>query len=203
MQERDAQVIIIIGRNGTGKSTFCEKIVKAIKSKSIVVTYNGLPKIWRNYPKIDLRKSKDLRFKRGIKQVIAAEYEVSRKRNDLFELIYKRFSNGIVVFDDARGYISSNVDDDKYFRHLLLDFRHRMLDLIFVVHSPADVPPRVWGSATTVFVGSTDSLVNKAQVKTDSAPRIIEIQKFVNEQFRKAKAKNNGSHYGIFQIVRL
>lgn len=203
MKHRDAQITIIIGRNGTGKSTFCEQIITAIKGRALVCTYNGMPKIWRPYPEVDITKSKKMAFKKGIRQVIAGRYEVSRNQNDTFKHIYKHFRNGMVIFDDARGYIGSNIDNDRYFRQLLLDFRHRMLDLFFVVHTPSDVPPRVWGFASTVFVGATDALVNKSQIKTDSADRIIEAQKEVNQLYRQAKAKGDNSHYGLFKMIQL
>jgi len=48
-----------------------------------------------------------------------------------------------------------------------------MLDMIFVVHSPSDVPPRLWGFASTAWIGATDALVNRSQVKTHSAAHII------------------------------
>lgn len=203
MAHRDAQITIIIGRNGTGKSTFCEQIIKKIKGRALVCTYNGAPKIWRPYKEADITSAKKMNFKLGIRQVIAGRYEVSRNQNDTFKYIYKNFRNGMVIFDDARGYIGSNVDNDKYFRHLLLDFRHRMLDIFFVVHTPSDVPPRVWGFTSTVFVGATDSLVNKSQIKTDSADRVIAAQREVNELYRKAKAKGDNSHYGLFKMVQL
>ena len=95
------------------------------------------------------------------------------------------------------------MDNDRYFRQLLLDFRHRMLDLFFVVHTPSDVPPRVWGFTSTVFVGATDSLVNKSQIKTDSADRIIEAQREINGLYREAKRREDSSHYGLFKVVHL
>ena len=77
---RDAQIIIIIGRNGTGKSTFCEHIVQHIKQRAVVVTYNGQPKIWRPYAEVDIRNPKKMAFKKGIRQVVAGRYEVSAKK---------------------------------------------------------------------------------------------------------------------------
>jgi hypothetical protein len=65
------------------------------------------------------------------------------------------------------------------------------------------VPPRVWGFASTCFVGATDALVNKSQIKTHSADRIIEAQEAVNDVFRKAKERGDKSHYGIFKRVDL
>lgn len=55
---RDAQITIIIGRNGTGKSTFCEQIIKSIKGRALVCTYNGMPKIWRPYPEVNIKDKK-------------------------------------------------------------------------------------------------------------------------------------------------
>jgi|AntRauTorckE5430_2_1112549.scaffolds.fasta_scaffold65660_1 hypothetical protein len=140
-------------------------------------------------------------FDKGIRQVLAARYEVSRHQNNVFKHIYQNYNDGLIVWDDCRGYIHSAVDNNQYFRQLLLDFRHKMLDMIFVVHSPADVPPRVWGFTSTVFVGATDALVNKSQVRTSSADYIIEVQKKVNKLFLERKAKNNATHYGLFKKV--
>ncbi len=204
MNHRDAQVTIILGRNGTGKSTYAQKIVNALNERALAVTYNGMPAIWRPYPVIDISKASRVeKFQKGIRQVVAAKYEISATKNDVFRHIYTNFKSGIVIFDDCRGYIGSNVDGDKYFRQLILDFRHRMLDLFFVVHSPVDVPPRIWGFASTVFVGATDALVNKSQVRTASADAIIQAQLEVNDKFRMAKERDNGSHYGIFKKVDL
>jgi hypothetical protein len=203
-KHRDAQVTIIIGRNGTGKSTFCEKIIKALDERALVVTYNGMPKIWRPYKIIDVSKaSRFTKFQKGIRQVIAARYEIGSNRNDVFKHIYTNFSGGIVTFDDCRGYIGGNMDNDDYFRQLILDFRHKMIDIFFVVHTPTDVPPRIWGFASTVFVGATDALVNKSQVKTHSADAVIQAQHEVNELFRQAKERGDGSHYGIFKRIDL
>jgi hypothetical protein len=202
-QHREAEITIIIGRNGTGKSTFCEKIIKGMGQRALAVTYNGMPKIWRPYREANIRNAKEMAFKKGIRQVIAARYEESRHKNDVFEHIYRNYHDGIIVWDDCRGYIHSAVDNNQYFRQLLLDFRHRMLDMIFVVHSPADVPPRVWGFASTIWVGATDALVNKSQVRTASADRIIQVQEKVNRDFLSAKGRNDGSHYGLFKMVRV
>ena len=80
------------------------------------------------------RHPKQLQWKRGFRQAIAARYEISQNKSDLFRRLYANYRNGIIIFDDCRGYITSNIDSDKYFRHLLLDFRHKMLDIFFVVH---------------------------------------------------------------------
>jgi molybdopterin-guanine dinucleotide biosynthesis protein len=196
MEHRDAQVTIIMGRNGTGKSTFAEKIIKSMKQRAVVVTLNGAPKIWRSHKVIDPADPKEWKFKKGIRQVWYMQHE-----KDTMKHIYKNYHDGLLIFDDCRGYLSSNVDADMYLKRLLMDFRHKMLDLFFICHAPTDVPARLWGFYSTAFIGATDALFPKSRIATDSAEKIIQAQKTVNASFKKAKLKNDGSHYGIFLMV--
>lgn len=197
MDHRDAQVVIVMGKNGTGKSTFCESIIKGVGHRALVVTLNGAPKIWRQYDLVDVSDKKAMSFKSGIRQCLYMQHD-----EETYEHLYKNFRNGILVFDDCRGYLSSNVDKDIWFKRLLMDFRHKMLDLFFVCHTPSDVPPRIWGFASEVFVGATDALFPKGRIHTQSADDVIEAQRRVNAAYRERKAKEDGSHYGIFQRVR-
>lgn len=197
MEHRDAQVTIVMGKNGTGKSTFCERIIDEVGHRALVVTLNGAPKIWRRYPLVDVARKKDLQFKNGICQVYFMQHD-----EDTYEYIYRNFRDGILVFDDCRGYLSSNVDKNIWFKRLLMDFRHKMLDLFFVCHTPTDVPPRIWGFASDVFVGATDALFPKGRIFTHSADQIIEAQRVVNENFKRCKDLGDGSHYGIFARIR-
>jgi len=76
-----------------------------------------------------------------------------------------------------------------------------MIDLIFITHSPKDVPPSLWQYASNIFVGATDQLFSKSQVQTFSSEKIIEVQREVNGYFLKAKVRNDQSHYGVFRRV--
>ena len=193
---RDAQVTIVMGRNGTGKSYLTEKVVKAMKRKVVVVTLNGAPAIWRQYPVIDPADKDAWKWKKGIRQVWYMQHE-----KDTFKHIYRNFNNGILVLDDCRGYLKSNVDADPYLKRFLIDFRHKMLDLFFVCHAPTDVPARLWAFYSTAFIGATDALFPKSRIATDSAHEIIKAQQAVNRAFRIAKERKDGSHYGIFRMV--
>lgn len=193
---RDAQVTMVMGRNGTGKSFLTHKIIKALKTRAIVITLNGAPAIWRQYDEIDITKPEAWKFKKGIRQVY-----YMRQEKDTMKYIYKYFNNGIIIFDDCRAYMKANVDVDIYLKRLLIDFRHKMLDLYFVFHAPTDVPPRIWAFYRTAFIGATDAIFPKSRIQTDSAERIIQAQKRVNAAFRKAAARNDKSHYGLFVKV--
>lgn len=196
MKHRDAQVTIIFGRNGTGKSTFCQQIVKQLKSRCVVVTYGGMPKIWRQYKTIDPSKAESWKFKTGIRQVYWAQHE-----EDTARYLYQYFKGGIIVFDDCREYIPDRINQNIYLKRILSSFRHRELDLFFVAHSPGDVPKQAWMYNSTTWVGATDSTFNKSDIRIGSAEKIIKAQRLVNKAFREAKRKNDGSHYGIFLRV--
>lgn len=193
---RDAEITVIMGKNGTGKSTFVENILNAINHRAIVVTLNGAPKIWRQYPIIDPSDRKEMKSFEGIRQVLFFQHE-----EKTFEYLHRNFHDGTLVFDDCRGYLSSNVDSNQDFKRILMDFRHKMLDLFFVVHSPADLPPRLWGFYSTAWIGATDALFSKSRLNTHSADKLIQAQKIVNDKFRTAKMKGDNSHYGIFKRV--
>ncbi len=193
---RDAQVAIIFGRNGTGKSTFVQKLVKKISSRALVVTFAGLPKIWRQYKTIDVADASAFKWKKGIRQAQWVRHE-----EDTAKYIYKNFRSGIVIFDDCREYIPDRINQNPWLKRLLSSFRHKEIDLFFIAHSPSDIPPQIWMYNSAVFVGSTDALLPN-RIKIGSAPRILEAQKRVNQKFLAAEAKKNGSHYGIFELVR-
>ncbi|MEO0627710.1 MAG: ATP-binding protein [Bacteroidota bacterium] len=193
---RDAQVTVIMGRNGTGKSTFLHNILKKIGGKTLVVTMAGLPKIWRQYEVIDPTNPEAWEWKKGIKQLHAAYYE-----EETFKYIFKYFRGGAIVFDDCKDYIPERVSQIPWLKRLLINYRHKEVDLYFVAHSPSDVPKQVWQYSYDTFVGATSALFNKSQVPLGHADEIIKAQHAVNAEFRKRKAKNNASHYGLFVRV--
>lgn len=197
VNHRDAQVTILMARNGTGKSTLVKTIADALGGKIVVVTMNGMPEIWRPYPSIDPSKKEAwASWETGIRQVYYMQHE-----KDTFRYIHRYFRNGILILDDCRNYVSSNLDNQEHLKHLLIDFRHKMMDLFFVVHSPGQVPRQVWTFYSNVWVGATDALLPKS-IGIDSGERIIAAQREVNERYRLALEKEDGSHYGIFKLIR-
>lgn len=193
MSHRDATVSIVMGRNGTGKSFLTHEIIKKIGGKILVVTYAGLPKIWRKYKVIDPTKPKEWEWKKGIRQLYAAQYE-----EKTFDYILKYFRSGIIVFDDCKDYIPERVSQIPSLKKLLINFRHLEIDMFFIAHSPLDVPKQVWQYSYNVFVGATAAMFSKSQVNLGHAEEILDAQRKVNAEFRRCKALNNNSHYGLF-----
>lgn len=192
---RQSQVTIILGKNGTGKSTLVEKVIKGVGGRTVAVTMNGIPEIWQPYPIIDPAKKESWQFQSGIRQVLYMQHE-----KETFRHIYRNFRKGNLVLDDCRNYVSSNIDHDKYLKRILIDFRHLMLDVYFIAHSPTQLPKQVWTFYSNAFIGATDALLNTKEI--DSYDRIIKTQREVNREFREAELRDDGSQYGIFKLVR-
>ncbi len=199
-QHRDAKVVVTIGMNGTGKSYMNRKFLNMVGGRAVVVTYAGMPKIWRDVPIIDAADPKAWQWKSGLRQVIAANYEHPTKTtyNYVFEYIYRNFKSGSVLFDDCKEYITDKISNHPYLKRILSSFRHMELDLYFVVHSPSDVPRKVWTYTSTTFVGHTDELINPGQLRLSSSYEILKAQQQVKPVFLQRKQLNNGSHYGLF-----
>jgi len=185
-----------MGANGTGKSWFCNDRIKQSKKRSLIVTMSGAPEIWHQYPKI--KTPKEIREFKGIAQVMT--FQLGKKPIDV---ITKNFSNGSIIFDDCKPYIKSNLEATPGLVQLLADFRHRKIDVFFVLHSPTQVPPEVWSHAKYAFVGKTVRPINVNTFPIDQAEELARIQKEVNTKFKTAYAKQNNSHYGMFKMLRL
>jgi len=197
---RTSFMTIVIGKQGTGKSTMVENMAKQFKGRVLVMTYAMVQRPWASYPKIDLRNKEELKnWKTGIRHVAYTWYE-----QDTWKLIYENYQDGIILFDDCKEYISSARPDTgdprtKYLRSLISNFRHKQLDLFFIFHTPSDVLKLIWGMFTKLVIFATDELITKKMISSATLPAIVEAQLRVNKRFADAKAKNNKSDYGVLK----
>jgi hypothetical protein len=197
-EKRQPFVSLILGINDTGKSTFLLEKIKSMKPKRVlVVTQTGNPTIWQNYEEIDLRNSKKMASFKGIKTVKALKYN-----RETLKLIYENYRNGMVIFDDCKQYIKSNLEHTKGLVELLGDFRHLGIDIWFVLHSALQVPPEVWSHTKYAFVGKTNRMIPNSY-PLDKTGELIEIQKEVNKRYIEAERKGGTAKYGLFKLIKL
>ncbi len=201
--KRQPFIWCVMGTNGTGKSTFASKLIQKSKQKTLIVTESGMPEIWSKYKEIRLDKGEKIEeSKDRIHQVFALRY-MNKKSCTVCDVIHKNFRNGLVIFDDCRNYIADNISNTVGLRQLLINFRHIGLDIGFIVHSPNDLPPKVWSHTKYCFVGKS-TLMNRDRQKAISNPHFfLDVQETVNKEFLKREAKRNNSQYGLFKKIKL
>lgn len=200
--KRQPFVFVVMGSNGTGKSTFAHKLITKSKQKTLVVTESGMPEIWRQYPEAQLDSFKQSEKMPRVQQVFAMRY-MDKKSYLVADLIRKKFTNGLVIFDDCKGYISDNIANTPGLKNLLIDFRHLGLDLCFVVHTPNQLPPQVWAHTKYAFVGKATMMNRDRQNAITEPEKFLETQRIVNEEFNRRFALGNASHYGLFKKIVL
>ena len=183
--ERAAKLTIIIGTNGTGKTTVLQKILTSTPDKSLVITPDDAE--WRSYDEVELTTADDFLYK-GIRRHI---FNPTKKTGTLSRLYL--FKKGELVFDDCRAYLKSTTDED--IRKVLIRRRQRMVDVFAVGHGFNEVPPVFFTFATEIILFRTvdnidrrkDCLkdfdimkqaVNRVNQKAETDPHYYEVIKF-------------------------
>ena len=136
------KMTVLLGTNGTGKTTALRNILVASGRRALVVTPDD--REWTDYEHTELREPQDFVFQ-GVRRHIFDPERTLR--------MIKYFQNGILVFDDCRGYLRSNTSDE--IRQLLIRRRQRCVDIFAVGHGFTEVPPVFFTFATDFILFQT------------------------------------------------
>lgn len=154
---RIAELNIIIGTNGTGKTTLLRSILQDSKQKVLIVTPDDIE--WTDYEAVELNKPEDFVFK-GIRRHI---FDPSKK-GTLKKLEY--FKKGILVFDDCRSYFPAQTPPELH--QLLIRKRQREADIFAVGHGFTEVPPVFFTFANGIFLfRTTDNIIRRKNCLKD------------------------------------
>lgn len=134
---RQVLFFIIVGTNGTGKTTLTKQLINT--RKTLVVDPDGLE--WASLPTIDIQEITLLKEQKHAR-IIAPEYK------DIVELV--NYRNGNLVLDDCRYYVRSRIEEGV--RQLLVRRRQKNVDIFAVAHSLNEVPPTFWTFATHLIL---------------------------------------------------
>jgi len=181
MIQRQGVFIIVVGTNGTGKTTFVTKLIDDIGRRVLIVDPDGLE--WQTVASITSDKvSKIKKGKRA--RIIAPTPE------DLVQLI--NFSDGSLVLDDCRYYIRSRIAEP--IRQVLVRRRQRAIDVFAVAHSLNEVPPVFWTFATHLILFKT----------TDNPERLKHNLPHFEDKIKThlSRVNENKDHH-YFEIVPL
>jgi len=144
--ERPTKCTIILGYNGTGKTTLTKKIVlNELKHQRriLIVTPDDIE--WQSIEMVHPR------FPERIKNYVGARKIIYTK--GILPIIADNFRNGLLVFDDCRAYFTATMDADLH--ELMIRRRQKMIDIIAVGHGFTEVPPKFFTFASEIILFRT------------------------------------------------
>lgn len=141
MKTRQSLFFIIVGTNGTGKTTIVRELVNA-QRKLLVVDPDGME--WSDLPEVEATQIRSL-------QPQAKARIVGPSVDELDYLI--DYTNGNLVLDDCRYYVKSRIEESV--RRTLVRRRQKSIDVYAVAHSLTEVPPTFWVFCTHLILFKT------------------------------------------------
>ena len=186
---RKAHQIIILGTNGTGKTTLVAQLVQeAVKAGKRALIVVADPVDWRQVEEIEPQPS--LLRKGGFSGVRKLVYQSDK---DTLSPIKDYYFDGLLIFDDCRAYLRANTPPE--LKNIFIRRRQFMRDIVIVGHGFTDVPPQFF-TYTTMFIlfKTVDNIERRKSVVLD-----YEKVKAVVERVNKAAQKN--PHYNEKIII--
>lgn len=171
---RTPKQIIILGTNGTGKTTLAKKLVlnelKKEDSHVLIVTPDDME--WNTIPYVHPKFTHRIATYVGARKVI---YEPG-----LIDNIRVNFKNGLLLFDDCRAYFTSSLDSSLH--SLLIRRRQQMIDIIAVGHGFTEVPPKFFTFATHFALFKTIDNIERRKNVIQNYEVIKQAQERINQR---------------------
>ncbi|MDJ1505012.1 hypothetical protein [Xanthocytophaga agilis] len=123
------------------------QLIKALsKNKGVLIYDVNNEDAYRQFPKME--------FKNLPRWKSTGVYRIFHPDTDSFiDAIPANVYNACVVLEDATAYVNSNIQES--LNWLLVDRRHRNVDLILTFHSFRVIPPKVLDKCNYIIVGKT------------------------------------------------
>lgn len=172
---RQTKRIVIIGTNGTGKTTLLHKIIQNAQQKTLIITpYDNEwnerdPNGNELFPLTTLSRPEDYNFSGARRHIFDPERTLK---------CITKFTRGMIVFDDCRVYLDAKTD--KSIHSLLVSSRQKMVDEVFVAHGFTEVPPKVFTFATEYILFRTEDNITRRRIFVKNYPLIERKQREVN-----------------------
>lgn len=177
---------IIVGINGTGKTSFVKNILEHTvnaKNRALIVTPD--PSEWRQVEEVSGR---EIATFKGIRKIIY--------HGDCMDEIQTYYSNGMLVFDDARVYIHAQSDD--FMQWLQIRRRQVGVDFFCMFHGLTQVPPVFFTFCTNLVLFYTKDNIKRRAEYVDEA----DFQAIQDAKARIAKKVEDGNPY-YYEILTL
>jgi len=175
--KRKTELTLIVGVNGTGKTTFIANKILTVGKKGLVVTPDGAE--WRQLPLIT---KEQLRTFTGQARII---YEGP----ETLEAIKNNYSGGALILDDAMAYL--NEQTPATLQYIYIRRRQYGVEIYIVAHGLRQLPPKCFTFASYLILFNT--VENFSSRKKDIYPELYE--KLINAQINIKKKVEAGDPY--------
>jgi len=184
---RTPKLMIILGTNGTGKTTFSKKLIanelKKDDSHILIVTPDDFE--FNTIPWVHPRFQKRIATYKGARKIIY--------QKGLIENIRENFRNGMIHFEDCRAYFDAALD--RSLHSLLIRRRQQMIDILVCGHGFTEVPPKFFTFATHYILFRTIDKIERRKGVIQNYEVMLEAQRRVNE-----KAIREPHYYEIIPV---
>ena len=189
--ERQPIYPIILGTNGTGKTTLLKKLIlNEMRKKDnhiLILTpddaeFIEVPEVHPGFPERIERYT-------GARKLITTRGEAA----GILNIVRDHFRKGVLIFDDCRAYFDPSTLS--ILETIMVRRRQMMIDVIAVAHGPSKVPPAFFSYMTHIILFKTNDPMRTRKDRLDDISRWETIQQRVNE-----KAINDPHYYEIHKI---
>lgn len=182
---RKTQLNLVVGINGTGKTTFLRQNIVEQRHKVLVITPDECE--WRQLPIVE--EARDIFYLNGTARMIYRDAGT-------LERAIRYYSGGALILDDAMAYLGFQTPETM--RYLYIRRRQRGVDVFLVAHGLRQVPPQAFtfGSYLVLFATTENFTSRRRELDAEIYSRIVEAQGEMNAEARQ------GNPYG-YKIIKL
>lgn len=169
--QRKTELNLVVGANGTGKTTFLQKEVLKIRTKNLIITPD--PAEWKQYNTITTPD--EIRNLQGTARII---YEDS----STLQIIKENFFGGALILDDAMAYL--NEQTPGMMQYLYIRRRQFGIDLYIVAHGLRQLPPKCFTfvSWLILFNSVENFSARKQELISELYNKVVEAQTRISKK---------------------
>lgn len=178
---------LVVGINGTGKTTFLRQNVVEKSRKALVVTPDEAE--WRFLPTVST--SQEIYNLQGAARLVCDGSE------EQLLMITRSFYGGALIFDDAMAYLQFG-STSPVMRYVYIRRRQYGVDIYLVAHGLRQVPVQAFtfGSHLILFATTENFSARKRELDPDTYDRISQAQ----QQLRTRCSKGDRYAYTILTL---
>jgi hypothetical protein len=167
-------VNLIIGKRGSGKTTYLRRLLKSQTKKVLIIDT------------IDHEAYRDIKavtpaqlaaWTRGTIRIYGYDFA------EIFEILNTQIFNAFIVFEDCTKYIRDRVPDNV--RNFIVDTKQKNIDCIFIYHGYGMIQPDLYRLSDSLTIFKTNENIDEYKRKIPNFGDVKEVNKIVQASKNK------------------